>query len=334
MTRSNSLVQVFVINLDQDRERLDRFGTTMARFDVPFERWRATPGPTLDVRRFGKTPLDRGIFVTTFQNWSANEAACGVSHIRLLQHVVRRRLPWTIVMEDDGVLVHELPLDIRSWDMPSDADIVLLNDRASLGLIRRKGSDFSYGDVSGGAGTEAYLVSLEGAKKLLKILYPFQNPLDFQMYAHFESIQRLDVAPFHWRLPRNPFSLDTSLSAYRLVPSVVQHPGHGSSIGNQRHPLAHLYCRLLLGMDFGPDLVGRAVSCGGWMSCARWTGGSGGSVAPPSNHRRRGREDARRVSVRAAGRNLPVSLSDSRSMLPEGHVPTIPGQEVQLHRLR
>jgi len=277
----SSVAQVFVVNLDGDRERLRRFEATMNRFRVPFDRWRATPGAELDGRKFGREHLARGIFVTTFQEWSANEAACGVSHIRLLQHVVRRRTPWTVVMEDDGVLTREFPLDIGSWDLPPDAEIVLLNDRASLGPIRKTGASFSYGDVAGGAGTEAYLVSLGGAKKLLRVLYPFKSPLDFQMYAHFESIQRLDVAPRHWRLPRNRRARDTSLKAYRLVPSLVRHTGLESSIGNQRHPHAHLYCKLLLGMDFGPDPLGGPLSCRQWrglaphgvtrpLSCRQW----------------------------------------------------------------
>jgi glycosyl transferase family 25 len=278
LARESSSIQVFVINLDVDRDRLRRFARTMAGFDAPFGRWRATPGSELDVRRFGRRPLSPGLYVTGFRGWSANEAACGVSHVRLLQHIVRVRIPWAIVMEDDGFLVREMPSDVGSWDVPQDADIVLLNDRATLGAIRHRGRYFSFGDVSGGAGTEAYLVSLAGARKLLRVLYPLRDPLDFQMYSHFESIQRLDVAPFHWKLPRNPFALDTSLKAYRLVPALVRHANHRSSIGNQRHPSAHRYCRLLLGMDFGPDPVRAALSSADWMSCAGWMA-CGGFVA-------------------------------------------------------
>jgi len=275
--------ELFVINLDADRHRLDRFAATMDRFGTPFARWSATSGADLDDRKFGRRPVARGVFVTRFRSWSANEAACGVSHIRLLRDVVRRRVPWTIVMEDDAVLTRELPLEINSWELPPDADIVLLNDRALPGPVRRQVGDFVYADVAGGAGTEAYLVSLNGARKLLRVLYPFMNPLDFQMFAHFESIQRLDAAPFYWRLPRNPHALDTSLRAYRLVPGVVRHTGVDSSIGNQRHPHAHLYCKLLLGMELGRHPL-RSASSGGWRgirgaaeirSCRLWMGSIG-----------------------------------------------------------
>jgi arabinogalactan endo-1,4-beta-galactosidase len=246
-------LEIFVINADCDSERLRRFTRTMRAHEVPFRRWIATRGTELDARKFGREPLAPGVFVADFKEWSLNEAACGVSHIRLLQHIVRKRIPWSIVMEDDAILTRSVPLQIERWCLPRDAELVLLSDRALLGAVTNAGALFSYGDVTGGAGTEGYMVSLRGARKLLRILYPFCEPLDFQMYSHFRSIQAADVPPFHWRLPQNPAARSTLLAAYRIVPSLIEHDGSSSSIGNQRHPRAHLYCRLLLGLDFEPS---------------------------------------------------------------------------------
>ena len=94
---------------------------------------------------------------------------------------------------------------------------------------------------------------MRGAEKLLKVLYPLREPLDFQMYAHFASIQTLDTHPYYWSLPRNPDAADIVLQAYRVVPSLVMHADEASSIGNQRHPRAHYYCKVLLGLDFDSD---------------------------------------------------------------------------------
>src|SRR5215467_14084276 len=214
------IMHVVVINLDEDHDRLRRFHLTMDRLNVPFHRWSATPGTELDDTRFGLEPIGHGIYIKDFRHWSRNEAACGVSHIRVLQHIVRERIHWTIVMEDDAVLQRPLPLDSASWELPENADIVLLNDRATPGAVRKAGTPFSYADVRGGAGTEGYLISLRGAEKLLKVLYPLREPLDFQMYAHFASIQSLDTPPYYWSLPRNPEAADVVLQAYRVVPSL------------------------------------------------------------------------------------------------------------------
>jgi arabinogalactan endo-1,4-beta-galactosidase len=246
-------VQVFVINTDRDSERLQSFTETMSGHAVPFQRWVATRGTDLDARKFGREPIAAGVFIADFKEWSLNEAACGVSHIRLWQHIVGQRIPWTIVMEDDAILTRSLPLEIARWCLPADAELILLSDRALLGEVTKIGEPFSYGNVAGGAGTEGYLVSLAGARKLLSVLHPFRDPLDFQMYSHFRSIQELDEPPYHWRLPQNPSARTTLLVAYRIVPSVVRHDGVSSSIGNQRHPRARLYCRLLLGLEFEPS---------------------------------------------------------------------------------
>jgi arabinogalactan endo-1,4-beta-galactosidase len=246
-------LHVFVINLDRDEGRLSHFAARLQALGVQFERWRATPGSELDPLAFGIRPIEEGIFVRNFREWSRNEAACGVSHLRLLRHIVRERIPWAVVMEDDSILHRRVPPDISSWELPDDAEIVLLNERSVVGDVRAVGRRFSYGPVAGGAGTEGYLISLRGARKLLKILYPFQNPLDFQMFAHFESIQELDRPPFYWTLPRNPDALSLDLKAYRIVPSLISHASIGSSIGNERHPLARYYCKVLLGLDFGDD---------------------------------------------------------------------------------
>ena len=130
---------VVVINLDEDHDRLLHFQSTMDRLAVPFHRWSATPGTELDDTRFGMEPIGHGIYIKDFRHWSKNEAACGVSHIKVLQHIVRERIPWAIVMEDDAMLQRPLPLDSASWELPEDADIVLLNDRAAPGAVRKAG---------------------------------------------------------------------------------------------------------------------------------------------------------------------------------------------------
>jgi arabinogalactan endo-1,4-beta-galactosidase len=244
---------VFVISLDRDHLRLARLRERMMVLDRSFVRWRATAGEDLDSARFGIGPISEGVYVTGFREWSKNEAACGVSHIRLLQHLVRNEVPWAVVLEDDAVVLRRIPLTCVELELPEDADIVLLNRRATVDVAHRNGSAFSYGPVTGGAGTEGYLISLAGARKLLKVLYPLRDPLDFQMYSHFESIQSLDSPPYYWRLPQNPAACGVLLRAYRIVPALVDHGGTQSTIGGERHPRARYYCKVLLGMDL-PDL--------------------------------------------------------------------------------
>ncbi len=262
-------VRVYVINLDEDDDRLRRFTRIMEFYDAPFERWPATRGSDLDHTHFGVRPLAPGIFIKDFDEWSRNEAACGVSHIRLLQHIVHQEIPWAVVFEDDAIVRRNPPPFIEDWLLPADAEIVMLGQRAVTDEPPEYLDSPTYGPVKGGAGTEGYLISLEGARKLLRILMPLRNPLDFQMYSHFRSVQSAGDSSGYWRLARNPETFDLALNSYRIIPSLVEHAGDSSTIGNSRHPRAHFFCRVLLGADFGESAAGTAARSYGYPNSTK-----------------------------------------------------------------
>ncbi|MFI1035927.1 glycosyl hydrolase 53 family protein [Streptomyces sp. NPDC020951] len=246
---------IFVINLDRDRERLAAMSAHLGAWGVKFTRWPATDGSTLaDWPHQPGTAEHDGVVLSGFDHFALPEAACGISHIRLWRTIVEHRIPWALVLEDDARLTRQPPSRTEEWRLPQDADIVLLNKRATPGATRHEASSaMSYADVVGGAGTEGYLVSWRGARKLLAVTRPLLNPLDFQMYAHFASVQRADTFPFLWSLPRNEAADEVALNAYRLAPSLVDHADTRSSIGNGRHRRARFLCRALLGLNFDVD---------------------------------------------------------------------------------
>lgn len=247
--------QVFVINLDSAQDRLAQFSGRLDKFGVPFTRWRATSGDELDASSFGIRPTADGIYISGFREWSKNEAACGVSHVRLLQHIVRQGLPWAIVMEDDAVLLDRLPATLSEWKLPPDADIVLLNDRVTTGPVSHGDKPYAYGRVTGGAGTDGYLISLAGAHALLHVLNPLRDPLDFQMYAHFVSIQEHDKAPFIGSFrkiqPRGTFS-SMLMVWYRRSWGIPTHPRRLAGSVTPEHGTIVRYCSDLTFQTFIP----------------------------------------------------------------------------------
>lgn len=253
INKNTTTLPVFVINLDSAMDRYMTFKNQAMLKNREFIRWSATPGKDLDSSKFGIQESYDGIFITGFREWSKNEAACGVSHIKLLQKMIDEEIPWIIVLEDDAIIKSPIPNTIEEFNIPKDAEIILLNTRSQgCGNGISKGC-YSYEEVVGGAGTDGYLISLTGAKKLLKVLYPLNEPLDFQMYSHFESIQEHDSSPFYWKLPQNTNARDILLKAYKITPSLVDHADVLSTIGGQRHPRARYYCRVLLNLNL-PEL--------------------------------------------------------------------------------
>lgn len=252
-TFMNRPLPIYVINLDTAQKRIESIHRQMMGYGREFLRWSATPGAELDSTRFGIEESYEGIFITGFREWSKNEAACGVSHIKLLQKMIQDGTPWIIVLEDDALIKQPIPRCINDFEIPRDAEIILLNERSKGGRIVKNGHSFSYSEVIGGAGTDGYLISLSGAKKLLRALYPLNDPLDFQMYSHFESVQMNDEPPYYWRLPQNPAAKDILIKAYKLEPFLIAQNDSDSTIGGQRHPRARYYCRVLLHLDM-PEL--------------------------------------------------------------------------------
>ena len=189
-------VPIYVINVEAHALRLQTISARAAELSLRLIRWPATAGADLDPAALSGGELADGLRVRDFAPWSGNEAACGISHIRLLRELIDSGAQWAVVLEDDAIILHRIPTDIDAWGIPADADIVLLNDRSVAGAIEVTAGHFSYGKVVGGAGTDGYLISKIGAQKLLRILDPLKDPLDFQMYSHFASVRSSDQPPF------------------------------------------------------------------------------------------------------------------------------------------
>jgi arabinogalactan endo-1,4-beta-galactosidase len=246
-------VPIYVINVDGHSVRLETISARAAALGMRLIRWSATTDAELDADTLHSGTLVDGVRVQGFAPWSGSEAACGISHIRLLRSFLSSGTPWAVVLEDDAVLLRRFPESLQAWRLPADAEIVLLNDRSTAGPVKLVAEELGYGKAVGGAGTDGYLISRSGASKLLHILDPLKDPLDFQMYSHFESVRANDPPPFFWRLPRNAEADGVELIAYRIEPPLIGHRDGDSVIGNARHPRARFYCRVLLGLEFGDD---------------------------------------------------------------------------------
>jgi arabinogalactan endo-1,4-beta-galactosidase len=246
-------VPVYVINVDGHTLRLCAVRARAAALGMDLIRWPATTDAELDPATLYRGELADGVRVRDFAPWSGSEAACGISHIRLLRAFVASGVPWCVVLEDDAVILDRFPATVRAWRLPADAEIVLLNDRSAAGPVEVVSGRFGYCRAVGGAGTDGYLISRPGAGKLLRVLDPLKDPLDFQMYAHFASVRGNDRPPYFWRLPRNAEADGVELTAYRIEPPLVGHRDGESVIGNARHPRARFYCRVLLGLEFNDD---------------------------------------------------------------------------------
>lgn len=92
-------MRIFYINLDTARERRNKFS------DKNFQRWKATT--TEEVSEF----IDKKM--QSMYNFGRDahlaRCACFLSHTRLLEHIVDKKLNDVLILEDDAVQVNTIP---------------------------------------------------------------------------------------------------------------------------------------------------------------------------------------------------------------------------------
>lgn len=119
------------------------------------------------------------------------EIGCAMSHIKLYEHIVHNNIEKAIILEDDAIvsLYFKEIVNDALRKLPKRAEILFLDHgKAKIfpftrNLVERyrlarylKPSKNSKRTI---IRTTAYLITLNGAKKLLKYAYPIRMPSDF-----------------------------------------------------------------------------------------------------------------------------------------------------------
>jgi glycosyl transferase family 25 len=184
LEKTTTPLKYFVINLERTKNRLDTFYPNMKKkgFDS-IERIEAVDGLKIDLN---SAPLSvRTIYDLKKPRYDCRlintkgAVGCYLSHVKVWQHMVDNNIESAIVIEDDMK-----PLKTREFleneilsKMPLDADYLVLRyqsytpggDKVEPFWIPVKSNFFS---------TEAYFVTLKGAKTLLKYAFPLEMNVD------------------------------------------------------------------------------------------------------------------------------------------------------------
>lgn len=179
-----SSVPVYVINLARSQNRWDALRASANEFSVDVRRVEAVEGKLLADdeladfdeagfrRKHGKIALPA-------------EIGCYFSHIRALETIIAENEPFAVIVEDDIEFTPNfLPLvskvtELHGWDA-----IKLVNHRvAAFRPFMKVGDKFSIGRCLHGplGSAAAYIVTLEGAQKLLSAIRIMSLPFDVEL---------------------------------------------------------------------------------------------------------------------------------------------------------
>ena len=174
----------FVLNLERDRERLEKTKSLFAPAGVNFERINAVDAHGMSAAELrAACPLFR-FYLANARRVKAGEIGCALSHRKAWETVVERSLPFAAMFEDD-VLVDVETLKahlaaIEAMDDPSIPTVWLMN----RGLPRPDGDAGPWYDIRKADGRQwvwgayCYALNSTAAERLVKLLTPIVNVCD------------------------------------------------------------------------------------------------------------------------------------------------------------
>jgi GR25 family glycosyltransferase involved in LPS biosynthesis len=178
--------RVVVVNLDRNPERMAEMAQQLAGSTMPWTRHAGVDGTRIPgaavARLTGATAAGRGTL------------GCFLSHAAVWEHVAAQRDAAVLVMEDDAIPLLDLPARLGGLSLPEGWDVVWVNDRMEPAIEAADG--FSVHPLprvmramhpeNNACGTDGYLISQSGARKLLDwvALDGFADDVDWRMVAY------------------------------------------------------------------------------------------------------------------------------------------------------
>jgi glycosyl transferase family 25 len=187
-----SLPPVFVINLDKSTERMAKISKRLDELKVPFERVSAVYGADLSQEEIDKYYCPELNKKNYRRPLGLGEIGCYMSHLKVWQAIVDRKISCAIILEDDIQLGEDFKLisgHLNTYS--SDFDMVKLYAKKSNPKIltstpiTQKHHLCVLRKIP--IATPAQLVSHAGAKKLISSCSKFGRPVDVDIQHWWEA---------------------------------------------------------------------------------------------------------------------------------------------------
>lgn len=189
----------FVINMRDAASRRTFMETQLDHLKIPFEFFDG-----IDGREYMNDPHyydDKRARELEDRSLSPGEVGCALSHSAVYAEIVRRGLPWALVLEDDAILHHDLPgvLDALENNILKQGDLVFLErcDHYRWGSKKALLGDFALVEpILVGLGNNAqaagYVVTAKAADAMQSVNIPVHFPADnwgyYKGLVHFVGV--------------------------------------------------------------------------------------------------------------------------------------------------
>jgi glycosyl transferase family 25 len=196
------MIPVIIINLERDGERRAAVAARLNALGVSHTFLKATDGRALSAAELERAAPPRECL--HHRTLTANEIACGLSHLAAIAEGVRLDCDFFCVLEDDVIPSAQFPhclapetltalpefdalrlfTHLDRWDKPSR-----IVSQLAGGIVVRM--------LRPGWGCQGQIYSRRGAKKVLAAMTQFRAPFDFALYhdCHVCGLKVLEQRP-------------------------------------------------------------------------------------------------------------------------------------------
>jgi GR25 family glycosyltransferase involved in LPS biosynthesis len=185
MKLPSEVIPKFIISLDKNKERQDYLKKEVYPKLTNYFKCAAFDAELDDSNEILK---DNNLFLTDafYEKCSEGQLGCFLSHFQLWKYIVKSNLDLAIILEDDVKIYNNFNkiIDIIYENLPVKFDYVHLfihPDKQNIQYLDGKDGDIIPAEDN--FGTVAYMISLRGAKRLIKLteLLKIQAPVDRQI---------------------------------------------------------------------------------------------------------------------------------------------------------
>lgn len=227
MKQSSINIPAFVICLERETERRQRIQKHLDTLGIDFSFTSAVDGRLLtasEKEQYYSEPLS---IKTRGRQLASGEIGCYLSHSRIWEKVVNENISQVLIIESDAVFSEEAVRVINAINTKNiDWELLMLFYRECFPAFRGRLPITSQSKLvrfsNKTSCATAYLVTLEGAHKLLKKAYPIQMPVDDYMTGGYINKDINTFAIYPRTIKITDDALETSIIRADLFPMMKE----------------------------------------------------------------------------------------------------------------
>lgn len=190
-------IPIFVINLDESKDRWKKISSSLDALGLYYERFSAVRGVALSQEELNQYCPNRYLW------WTRNEISlgaigCYLSHLKLYEEILRRDLEVVCVIEDDATLSESLPEWLeRAHELIDQSDILKLtingdySEHKGIHIENFLNRKIAFLPSNGIHGTYGYIISKSAIKKIIDRIQVVHDAIDHTLFEYWNTNLRI-----------------------------------------------------------------------------------------------------------------------------------------------